>query len=73
MYVRVFDGIPRVQNWLDHLDGLKADLISAGKSHCCSRSMALGYESMWTLFKRHNEVWIPADCGLYGQHCTSQG
>lgn len=57
---RVFGGFATDIDAFENVNELKKDLQAAGKLFDGTRFEAAGYDSPWTLFDRHNEVWIYA-------------
>ncbi|KAG7333999.1 hypothetical protein KOW79_002406 [Hemibagrus wyckioides] len=60
VYVRVFGGIATEDDAIENVQKLKKDLQVAGKPFDDTRFEAAGYDALWKLVNRHNEVWVYA-------------
>ncbi|KAL6487107.1 hypothetical protein MHYP_G00037330 [Metynnis hypsauchen] len=60
IYVRVFSGLASESGATENKSKLKEDLQTAGKLFDENRFDGAGYEPVWMLLNRHNEVWIHA-------------
>ncbi|XP_071833106.1 heme-binding protein 2-like [Apostichopus japonicus] len=57
-YVRVFHGFAKQEDWIANAEALKNSLANTTATYDKSFYYTAGYDSPFTIFSRHNEVWF---------------